>query len=61
MSTEETIYNQMISLLEEIQPDVEKFYDKGNKAAGTRVRKAMQEIKSLAQDQRLEISEMNKK
>ena len=61
MSTEETIYNQMISLLEEIQPDVEKFYDKGNKAAGTRVRKAMQEIKSLAQDQRVEISEMNKK
>ena len=61
MSTEETIYNQMISLLEEIQPDVEKFYDKGNKAAGTRVRKEMQEIKSLAQDQRLEISEMNKK
>jgi len=61
MSTEETIYNQMISLLEEIQPDVEKFYDKGNKAAGTRVRKAMQEIKSLAQDQRAEISEMNKK
>ena len=61
MSTEETIYNQMISLLEEIQPDVEKFYDKGNKAAGTRVRKAMQEIKTLAQDQRAEISEMNKK
>jgi len=56
----ETIYNQMILLLEEIQPDVEKFYEKGNKAAGTRVRKAMQELKSLAQDQRTEISDLNK-
>lgn len=58
--SEETTYQRMISLLESIQPDVEKFYDKGNKAAGTRVRKAMQELKTLAQDQRVEISERNK-
>lgn len=58
---ENSIYEQMQSLLEEIQPDVEKFYDKGNKAAGTRIRKAMQSLKALAQDQRLEISEMGKK
>lgn len=58
--SEETTYQKMISLLESIQPDVEKFYDKGNKAAGTRVRKAMQELKALAQDQRVEISERNK-
>lgn len=54
------IYNQMVALLSEIEGDVQKYYDKGNKAAGTRIRKAMQEIKTLAQNQRVEISEKNK-
>jgi hypothetical protein len=58
---ENSIYEQMKALLEEIQPDVEKFYDKGNKAAGTRIRKAMQNLKALAQAQRTEVSEMGKK
>lgn len=58
---ENSIYEQMKALLEEIQPDVEKFYDKGNKAAGTRIRKAMQNLKALAQEQRAEVSEMSKK
>lgn len=54
------IYNQMVALLNEVEGDVQKFYDKGNKAAGTRVRKAMQELKTLAQNQRVDISERNK-
>lgn len=49
-------YNKMIELLQEVQGDVEKFYEKGNKAAGTRVRKSMQELKALAQDLRVDIS-----
>lgn len=39
------------------EADVEKFYNGGNSAAGTRVRKALQEIKSLAQEIRTEITE----
>jgi len=35
--------------------DFKQFYEKGNKAAGTRVRKAMQDLKQLAQDIRVEI------
>lgn len=54
------IYNQMVELLNEVEEDVQKYYDKGNKAAGTRVRKAMQSLKTLAQNQRVEISEKNK-
>lgn len=54
------IYNQMLELLNEVEGDVQKYYDKGNKAAGTRVRKAMQSLKTLAQEQRVEISEKNK-
>jgi len=54
------IYTKMVELLNDVEGDVQKYYDKGNKAAGTRVRKAMQELKGLAQDQRVEISERNK-
>ena len=44
--------------VEGMEDDFSKFYDKGNKAAGTRVRKAMQEIKSMAQDIRVEVQNM---
>jgi len=36
--------------------DYDKF-EGGNKSAGTRLRKAMQEIKNLAQDVRVEVQE----
>lgn len=40
-----------------VETDVEKFYNGGNAAAGTRVRKALQEIKGLAQEIRNEVTE----
>lgn len=49
---------QVRSLISELEPDLEKFYDKGNKAAGTRARKTLQEIKKVSQEIRLEIQEM---
>lgn len=54
------IYNQLKAKLEEISEDVDKFYDKQNNSAGTRIRKAMQDVKKLAQDLRVDIQE-NKK
>ena len=48
-----TLYN-MSEQLAEVINDAEKF-DAGNNSAGTRVRKAMQNIKSLAQNVRLEV------
>ena len=41
-------------VLDNIQSDVTKFGG-GTKSAGTRIRKAMQEIKKLAQDVRVEV------
>ena len=41
-------------VLEQTQNDVEKF-NNGNKSAGTRIRKAMQEIKGLAQEVRVHV------
>lgn len=54
------LINQLNEVLAEVQTDAEKFDTKGNKAAGTRVRKAMQTVKGLAQDVRVAVSEANK-
>ena len=51
------LYNQMLVNLEKGISDLEKFND-GNKTAGTRVRKNMQDIKNLAQQVRVEVQEM---
>jgi hypothetical protein len=40
-----------------LEDDFSKFYEKNNKAAGTRVRKGMQELKNMAQDIRKEVQE----
>ena len=48
-----TLHNMSEQLAEAIN-DAEKF-DAGNNSAGTRVRKAMQNVKSLAQNVRLEV------
>lgn len=48
-------FGQVRGLIESLELDFEKFYDKGNQAAGTRVRKGMQELKNLAQEIRVEV------
>jgi hypothetical protein len=48
-------------LLASVEGDIEKFYNGGNSAAGTRVRKAMQDLKVLAQDIRAEVTELKSK
>ena len=50
---------QMQEVLNEVQADATKFFENGNKAAGTRVRKAMQTTKGLAQDVRTGVSAAN--
>ncbi len=47
--------SELQSLVESVSGEMEKFYDKGNKAAGTRARKGLQDLKKLAQEIRLEI------
>ena len=49
-------YEELKQLVVEVEEDVNKALG-GNKAAGTRVRKAMQAIKSKAQDVRKKILE----
>ena len=47
-------YDRLVKLVEDIAEEVRKAGG-GNKAAGTRVRKAMQEVKKAAQDVRVGI------
>lgn len=51
------LYDELKQIVESAEEDYHKFHDKGNKAAGTRVRKAMQEVKRKAQDIRVDIQE----
>jgi len=51
-------YKELQDLLASFEKDFEKFYDKGNKSAGTRLRKAMNELKRKAQDIRKEVQEI---
>ena len=48
-------YQELLDLVESTKEDFGKFYDNGNNAAGTRVRGAMQKLKALAQDIRLDV------
>lgn len=54
-------YEELEALVESLKEDFGKFYDGGNKAAGTRVRKGMLELKNLAQEIRVEVQEIKNK
>ena len=49
-------FNELKTLIEGAEADATAFFDKGNKAAGTRLRNAMQQAKVLAQDIRNEVT-----
>ncbi|MFY0673148.1 MAG: histone H1 [Bacteroidia bacterium] len=51
-------FAEVRDLVMSLEGDFAKFYDKNNKAAGTRVRKGMQELKNLAQEVRMEVQNM---
>ena len=51
-----TTFDELQNAINDCQADVTKFVE-GNNSAGTRVRKAMQTIKSLAQEVRVEVQD----
>ena len=55
-----TLFDELQNTVNDCQADLTKFVD-GNNSAGTRVRKAMQTIKSLAQEVRVEVQEQKNK
>ncbi|TAE11357.1 MAG: histone H1 [Bacteroidetes bacterium] len=51
-------FEQIRDLILGLEGDFDKFYNKNNQAAGTRVRQGMQTLKELAQDIRMEVQKM---
>jgi len=54
---ESNLFEQLKAVVEATEKDAEKFYAKGNKAAGTRLRKSMQDIKGIAQNVRKDVQD----
>ena len=52
----DSLFDSLQDVVNDCQTDVIKFVE-GNNSAGTRVRKAMQAVKSLAQEVRIEVQE----
>jgi len=52
----EVLFNDLQDEINDCQSDVTKFVE-GNNSAGTRVRKAMQNVKTLAQQVRVEVQD----
>lgn len=48
-------YEKLKEMVSGLEQDFSDFYGKGNKAAGRRIRKAMQEMKGLAQEVRVDV------
>lgn len=53
-------FEELKTLISSIEEDAVKFYEKGNKAAGVRLRKGLQEIRTLSQTLRQDVSAKNK-
>jgi hypothetical protein len=53
-------YQELLDLLKSFEADFTKFYVKGNKSAGTRLRKHMNTLKQKAQEVRNEVQSIKK-
>lgn len=51
-------FKELSDLVASLEGDFDKFYDKKNKAAGTRVRKAMLDLTKWAKEVRTQVQEM---
>jgi hypothetical protein len=54
-------FEELKNLIASLEEEAGKFYKNGNSAAGTRLRKGMQDLKSLAQAIRTEVQEQKNK
>jgi hypothetical protein len=54
-------FDELKALIASLEGDADKFYNKQNSAAGTRVRKGMQDLKAIAQAIRAEVQDLKNK
>jgi len=51
-------YHQLVQFVQGLENDFHKFYEKGQAAAGTRVRKGLSDLRKLCQDVRKDIQDV---
>ena len=51
-------YEDLMQAVQNLHTDFEKFYEKGQAAAGTRLRKGLSELRKLAQDVRKDVQDV---
>ena len=54
-------FEELKALIDSLEGDADKFYNKANSSAGTRVRKGMQDLKNIAQAIRAEVQDLKNK
>ena len=52
------LFNELVTILEEIRPKVHRFYNEGFKAPSTEIRLALKRLQNTAQDMRKEVSKI---
>ncbi len=51
-------FNELVQYVQSLETDFHKFYEKGQAAAGTRVRKGLSELRKMCQDVRKDVQEV---
>ena len=51
-------FNELVQYVQSLETDFHKFYEKGQAAAGTRVRKGLSELRKICQDVRKNVQEV---
>jgi len=51
-------FKQLVDFVQTLETDFHKFYEKGQSAAGTRVRKGLSELRKLCQDVRKDVQDV---
>ena len=51
-------FNELVQFTQSLETDFHKFYEKGQAAAGTRVRKGLSELRKICQDTRKNVQEV---
>jgi len=51
-------FNELVQYVQSLETDFHKFYEKGQAAAGTRVRKGLSELRKICQDVRKNVQDV---
>lgn len=54
----ENPFSEIKKMVESLEADFEKFYEKDNQAAGTRIRQGLMNLKNKAQEIRLQVQDL---